>query len=417
MHLQDSNLIEQLKDPNREQRVSAARALGESDRLASSSIPPLIETLQDVDSEVRLSALASLINIWRAWTGPTGELLAQEEEIDHWLTPLSRSFRDLLHDESKFVRLGAAEGLRDLYCADNVVFDAFLEAARDGDESLRRRAALALWLGYSDRRAPLWQVETEPGIAVLMDLLRDQSKEVRNYALRAVSSVGVLANSAAPAVLALLDDEDKEVGFNAALALAGLGSGAEAALPVLVDVFTDGDRLKRKAAAYALRRMGTEAKAALPILIKGLQDHEKRVRSRCADTIGLIGAEVGDEALLALIEAESDEDQEVRSAVQRALEAIGKERVDATRGKSERHQTRDAYPLFGFKPEEIPGLIGMLRDPNPGARGYAVTALGYLGAREAVPDLIELLHDEDEDVRRRAAKTLKIMGVVVDENG
>lgn len=416
MPAEDSNLIEQLKDPNREQRVSAARALGESDRITSNSIPPLLEILQDLDCDVRLSALTSLNQIWRTLSGPIGEL-DQSEEIDQWLTPLSRSFRDLLHDENKYVRLGAAEGLRDLYCADNVVFDAFLEAARDSDESLRRRAALALWLGYSDKRAPLWQVETEPGIAVLIDLLRDQSKEVRNYALRAVSSVGALAKSAAPAALALLDDEDKEVCFNAALAIAGLGSGAEAALPVLVDVFTKGDRLKRKAAAFALRRMGTEAKAALPILIKGLKDHEKRVRSRCADTIGLIGAEVGDDALLALIEAESDEDQEVLSAVQRALETIGKERVDLVRGKAERARVGGVYPLFGFKLEEIPGLIGMLRASDPNARGYAATALGHLGAREAVPDLIDLLHDEDEDVRRRAAQTLRTMGVVVDENG
>ncbi len=416
MDAENPNLIQQLNDPDRDQRVSAAKALGEFDLINSASIPALIETLRDVDSEVRLAALSSLRQIWRALNGPLGELLDQPDESAQLLPALNQAFRGLLQDENKYIRLEAAEGLRDLYSADDVVFEIFVESAREGDETLRRRAALAFWLGSTDRHAPLSQVRTEPGIAVLIELLRDPSKEVRNYALRAVSSVGAPAKGAAPAVLALLSDEDEEVRINVALALAGIGSNVEAALPVLVETLATGDRLKRKAAAFALRRIGAEARAALPTLIKGLKDHEKRVRSRCADTIGLIGGAAGEEALLALLEAEGDEDHEVRSAVQRALEASGKEHVNAARAKLGRYKTRDAYPLFGFKAEEIPGLIFMLRDSNPKARGYAATALGYLGAREAVPELIALLHDEDEDVRRRAAETLKIMGVVADDS-
>lgn len=416
MDAENQNLIQQLKDTNRDQRVSAAKALGEFDLISSTSIPALIETLKDVDSEVRLSALASLKQIWRALNGPSGELLAPPDETHQLLTPLNRAFRGLLGDENKYVRLEAAEGLRDLYCADDSVFEVFVQAARDSDESLRRRVALAFWLGATDRHTPLSQVETEPGVAVLIDLLQDRSKEVRNYALRAVSSVGAPAKAAAPAVLSLLHDEDDEVRVNASLALAGIGAGTEAVLPLLVETLATGDRLKRKAAAFALRRIGADAKAALPALIKGLQDHEKRVRSRCADTLGLIGADVGEDALLALIAAESDEDQEVRSAVKRAQEALGKERVDAARARVARYKARDAYPLFGFKPEEIPGLTFMLRDPNPDVRAYAATALGHLGAREAVPDLKRLLEDEDEDVQRRAARTLKMMGVVADDS-
>ena len=417
MDAENSNLIQQLKDPNRDRRVFAAQALGESNRANFNSIPPLIAVLRDVDCEVRLSALASLNQIWRTLTGPIGELLAQPDEIDQWLTPLSRAFRDLLQDENKYVRFEAAAGLRDLYATDDAVFNVFAEAARDADESLRRRAALGLWLGVTDSRAPLSQIETEPGVAVLIDLLHDHSKEVRNYALRAVSGVGELAKTTTPAVLTLLHDEDEEVRFNAALALAGLGAGHQAALPLLIETLTHGDRLKRKAAAFALRRMGPEAKPALPTLLKGLKDHEKRVRSRCADTLGLMGTDVGDVAIFALLEAEGDKDHEVRGAVQRALEAIGKEHLDAARARAAAHKARDSYPLFGFKPDEIPGLILMLQDENPNLRAYAATALGHLGAREAIPDLSELLSDKDEDVRRRAAHTLQIMGFAADDSG
>ncbi|MCU1267051.1 MAG: repeat-containing protein [Acidobacteria bacterium] len=417
MHPENSNLIQQLKDPNRVQRISAAGALGESDRINSKSIPPLIKALQDGHSEVRLAALSSLKNIWRMMIGPLGEVFSSGDEIDQVFGPLNRAMRVCLQDENNYVRLTAAEGLRDLYDVDNDVFEVFLEAARDGDESMRRRAALALWLGATDQRAPLPQVATEPGIAVLIHLLQDHSKHVRNYALRAVSSVGTRAKAAAAAVLELLSDEDEEVRYNAALALAGLGPGAQAALPLLIEMITQGDRLKRKAAAFALRRMASEAKAATPTLIKGLQDHEKRVRSRCADTLGLLGQDIEDEALFALIKSENDEDQEVRSAVQRALEAIGKERIAAAHKSAGADQARDTYPLVGFKPEEVPGLRGMLQVPNANMRAYAATALGYLGAREAIPDLMLLLHDEDEDVRRRAADTLQRMGVDEGESG
>jgi HEAT repeat protein len=316
----DAHLIQQLKDPSKEQRISAADALGDFDRIHSDSIPPLVEALQDVERDVRLSCLNSLRKIWRAVTGPMGEPA---------FGSVTRALKGLLEDEDKYVRFGAAEGLRDLNCNDDAVFHVFTEAARDADESLRRRAALAFWLGASDRRAPLSQVGTEPGIAVLIELLRDQSKDVRNYALRAVSSVGPLAQSSAPALLEVLQDEDEDVRFNAAFALASLGAGAQAALPILVETLTTGDRLKRKAAAFAMRSMGPEAKPAMPVLIKGLKDQEKRVRSRCADTLGLIGADVDDDVVQSLLEAERDEEQEVRRAVQRALQAIGKDRVAA----------------------------------------------------------------------------------------
>ena len=328
MRAENSQLIQQLKDPSKEQRISAADALGEFDRIHSDSIPPLVAALQDVERDVRLSCLTSLRKIWRAVTGPMSEL-AREDQIDKLFGSVTRALKGLLQDEDKYVRFGAAEGLRDLNSNDDAVFHVFTEAARDADESLRRRAALAFWLGASDKRAPLSQVGTEPGIAVLIELLRDQSKDVRNYALRAVGSVGPPAQSSTPALLEILQEQDDEVRFSAAFALASFGPGAQAALPILVETLTNGDRLKRKAAAFALRSIGPEAKPALPVLIKGLKDHEKRVRSRCADTLGLIGPDVDDAAIQSLLEAERDEEQEVRRAVQKALEAIGQERVAA----------------------------------------------------------------------------------------
>jgi hypothetical protein len=106
----------------------------------------------------------------------------------------------------------------------------------------------------------------------------------------------------------------------------------------------------------------------------------------------------------------------VRRAATKALARIGKERIQAAQKLATEFEARAFFPLFGFKPEEIPVLISMLKDSNPNLRAMAATALGHLGAREAIPDLMNLLQDQDEDVRRRAADTLLGMGIEANES-
>lgn len=411
METESSRLIEQLQDSRAEQRVAAANALAEFDQVHAQTLPALIAVLQDSETEVRLAAVASLLKIWRAMTGPMGDVFAPGDEVNEAFGPLNTALLATLADEDKYVRMSAAEGLRDLFSTETRVFEVLVAAARDDEESLRRRAALGLWLGASDRRAPLFQVESEAGVAVLIDLLRDKSKDVRGYALRAIASLGPAARAAAPILTETLEDEDEEMRFKSALALASFGAGAAAALPILSDTLTGGDRLKRKAAAFALLSMGAEAKPAMPELIRGLRDQEKRVRARCAATLGKIGAEVSDDAIHALLAASRDDDADVRMAVERALAAIGKDNVEGAQKRATDFEARNFFPLFGFKPEEAPGLLIMLKDPNSNARAMAATALGNLGAKEAIPELLSLLKDDDLDVRQRAANSLQSLGV------
>jgi HEAT repeat protein len=411
METDSALLIAQLEHPSAQQRIAAANALAEFDHLHTTTLPALIGLLRDSEKDVRLAAVAALMRIWRSLTGAMGDILTPGDEIDSAFGPLNQALLARLDDEDKYVRMSAAEGLRDLFSTDTSVFNVLIASARDEDQSLRRRAALSLWLGVSDRRAPLFQIQSEPGIAALIELLQDQSHDVRNYALRAVASLGPSAQATASVLQDLLKDPDGETQFKAAAALASFGSGAQAGLPILSDALLRGDRLKRKAAAFALRSMAAEAKPVMPALIQGLRDQEKRVRARCAATLGKIGAEVTDDAIHALLETQRDEDPDVRMAVERALSAIGKENVEGAQKRATDFEARNFFPLFGFKPEEIPGLIFMLKDPNSNIRAMAATALGKLAAREAISDLALLLQDEDEDVRRRAAESLNSMGV------
>ena len=52
----------------------------------------------------------------------------------------------------------------------------------------------------------------------------------------------------------------------------------------------------------------------------------------------------------------------------------------------------------------------ILRDSEPDSRRDAVTAMGALKVKDAVPDLIAALKDPDEQVRARAAEALWSLG-------
>jgi len=58
----------------------------------------------------------------------------------------------------------------------------------------------------------------------------------------------------------------------------------------------------------------------------------------------------------------------------------------------------------------VPELIKMLRDENALVREHAASALRYLGDRRAVPALIETLRDEDAVVREHVATALGTLG-------
>jgi len=418
MEFDASQLIEQLAHPLPHQRAAAATALAEFDYLSADILTPLISASADHERDVRLAALNSLVRIWRSLTTGKGEIMATGDEIDRAFSPLNQAFTKRLRDEDKHIRLTAAEGLRELFSTDTAVFEVLVDAARDEDASLRRRAALALWLGTSDRRAPLFQIETPAGVGALTHLLNDEDAITRGYALRAIATLGPLARAAVPTLCDLVkgtNSSDDELQFQAALALASVGEATEMALPLLEQALTHGDRLKRKAAAFGLRSMGSKARAAVPTLISGLKDHEKRVRSRCAGAIGNIGSDVSDEAVQALLTAQQDDDAEVRQAVERALSSVGAERVEKLQRQTARAKGRDFFPLFGFQHEDIPGLIFMLKDPLGDVRAFAATALGRAGATEAVSDLTLLLQDNDEEVRRRAAESLQKLGASIIE--
>jgi HEAT repeat protein len=55
----------------------------------------------------------------------------------------------------------------------------------------------------------------------------------------------------------------------------------------------------------------------------------------------------------------------------------------------------------------LPGISKALKNPNPTIRGDAAYLLGIIGHRDALPFLIDAMHDEHELVREAAAEALE----------
>ena len=142
----------------------------------------------------------------------------------------------------------------------------------------------------------------------------------------------------------------------------------------------------------AIRAMGWHGEANL--LIEALQDDNADVRLVAAQHLGAQGPE-GERRAAALVGALKDAHAGVRREAAETLCWIG--------------------------PESAPALYHALTDPDPRVRAGAALALGDVGgpkqgrvraqgeAQRVLPLLSKLLGDEDAEVRRNAADTLKVL--------
>ena len=141
-------------------------------------------------------------------------------------------------------------------------------------------------------------------------------------AARCLESIGSEAKPAIPLLIELLNDEDKHVRDAAADALGAIGPAAKAAVPALAQLLKDGDWPIRRVAATALGKMGPEARPAIPALMEMLKATRWIERSEAASALGKIGSDAKP-AVPALEALLKDENKGVRKAARDALNSIG----------------------------------------------------------------------------------------------
>jgi len=160
-----------------------------------------------------------------------------------------------------------------------------------------------------------------PAIPLLVDLLRNESDDIRRGAIDELVDLAPHTELVQPALRQALKDTDWIVAGDAARALGALGKRASPSVGALVKTLSHPDPYVRVYAAEALASIGPSAAAATNALAAALNDAESGVRWAACEALGSIGP-AAQSAVPQLIDALDDEFLYVRIFAAGALGSI-----------------------------------------------------------------------------------------------
>ncbi|WP_165247043.1 HEAT repeat domain-containing protein [Paludisphaera soli] len=391
-----ADLLAVLCDPEASKsHERAADALREIGPAVEAAIPSLFPLSSDSDPDVR-GLLAGALGRLGMASGVTG------------LIPL-------LHDPDASVRGCADAALARIARLGSPQASGLIPLLRDADGFVRRSVAYAL-----GEIGPMAAAATPD----LVPLLRDQDSRVRGAALEALCKIGS-ADAAAPLIEALGDPNGHDAD-RAAESLLAIRPGPEA-VPALLAVLEDPEA-RRDLLTNAAEILGTiegGPEQAAPILLGRLRDAEGRVRYEY-DSAAALGRlpSVVETTVVPMLRSEDAELRELGAiAVEWSRDAGSSVVPDLIRmlGEEEGDYSHAAVCALGsLAGRQVPGvaaaaprLTALLRmEEYCLSRGDIAEALHAMGAAAApvVPDLIEVLGDEDPGVRAEAAYVLGGVG-------
>lgn len=396
-------IMDALNDPAADVRAQAARALGE--RGVAIAVEPLVKGLNDSDPSVRLHCLIALGRIGDA--SAVSAVAPFVADADPYLAFGARVALRRIGDwkgiaaalassESK-VRLGLLLALEMVHSHDAVRALADFASDLNRDAAERARAVFLLaqahhkpvpwdgkWWGTQPARTrpPAKTIEwdgTPLVLASVRERLNDPSSVVRLAAIVAEREM------TDPKALPMLRDrfvKESEVDVRSSIARTLGVLGDRDSLPLLIAALRDRTAPDpvRDAALESVETIGTEV--ALKALLEMLDSGALGV-DRQPSVIAALGRFKTRESNAALLQALKSASPTVRAA---AADAIGKV------GKAE-----DAGPP----------LRELLADASVEVRKEAISALGQLRVRDAIPELIEASHTQE--TRFEAAEALASM--------
>jgi HEAT repeat protein len=280
---------------------------------------------------------------------------------------------------------------------------SLIAALKDEDSFARWSAARAL--------GQLGEIAAE-AVPALAETLHATDGFVRHTAAEALGQIG------APSVTALikaLKDEHAYVRLEAARALGLMGASAAEAIPTLIDVLGHADNTMRWEIVEALKRVGA---TAVPALVETMRDERIFIRQAAAEILASIA--VPDPRVISVLEAALED----TDGVVRVNAALGLQRllahpaalpacIAALKGNDRDARLRAKYAYWNFGEIAVPVLLELLQDSDNEVRWAAVSVLGRIGAPAAgaVSALAAALKDESQVVREAAVMALAIIGV------
>lgn len=294
-------LIPLFEDASREVRRQTAATLAVLGDVRA--VGPLVGALSDTDGAVRLQATEALERLgWEPQDDHQRALRAVA--LSNWdeaialgsvaVGPLGFAFRN----SGWVMRHPVIEGLGAI--GDVGAVDVLVEALRDSDHGVRRRAAQAL-------------VRIGTGaVDALIVTLKSHDWELRGQAAEVLGAIG--DSRAVHSLVAALGDSDMGVRWCAIEALGKIGPGA---VEPLVSILGVSDNGVRWWAAAALEKVGG---SAVESLIGALGDGSWELRQQATEVLGAIGDR---RAIKPLVVALGDHNSGVRGRAAVSLEKLG----------------------------------------------------------------------------------------------
>lgn len=408
-------LIETLKDVDKDIRKFAADILGEiGDRKA---ISPLVDALRDSDDNVRSSAAEALGKIGGDEVVNALVYVLTNTEDDIWLRysalealgktgcrmPIEPIIRLL---DEKLLRKAAMDALAK--SCDPQVVPHLVAGLHDKSRGCREAAATGLnsiykSLPFQERLTVDEQIRANAEPGLLTGLLDSPSIDVKKGA---VVVLGIMGGGADPAmILDLASDERMQDAVTDAFVKMG-----EKGVEVLTETFPGADDKMRSYICRAIGKIGD--KKGVSTLASALSDPYGHTRQSAALAIAEIGAI---ETLPLLIPLLLDEYEDVEAAAVQAVIRLSKESqgeavrslLDGIASREPRLRRNITAILGGTGSKDaLSAIISSLKDEDSDVRKAAATAIGNLMIKEGIDHLAIALADEDGQVRLAGVNAL-----------
>lgn len=218
-------------------------------------------------------------------------------------------------------------------------------------------------------------------VPLLTEALESENPFVRQGAAYALGEMGPAAKEAVPALIKMFRDQPEYVTDVSAKSLAKIG---EAALSHLEKALESDKMPRRYFSALTLIEMGKEGKSLVPALIKRLSDKNSKVIFLSVKALG----KMGDHAKVAV--------PELARVIFTGDKVLSKLAFDVM----------SQHPVLA-KEELVKGLKGKVEERRIVAK---LVQDNVALAESLLPQLIEVLDDPDEQVRRGAVVAIKNLG-------
>lgn len=219
--------------------------------------------------------------------------------------------------ESRFLRMAAADALRNIGDGSAPVIDALARGLQEESVACRASCALALWRLGKERQSALrvleesldanhvaadltrilnrlarWETNDKPPLeSQLESLLTHRDLRIRIYAAGCLWTISQSPARAMPVLLNALENGNDDQKRLAADRLAWMGEAGSEAAPLLIrTVKTQPDGRAKYSAINALGKMGTAAADAIPVLRENLSHPSAQAQILAYEAIEAIRA-------------------------------------------------------------------------------------------------------------------------------